>query len=143
MAGLGEAASVIAVIQITTQVFDLCSTYFSKVKESRKDIKLLRDEVTSLQDILTEVGDLDPKPGSTHLPIWRKLNRADGPVQKCKATVIELHEKLEQGQNKSEMKRFGLRALKWPFNSKEVTRIIETIERQKLAFTLVLTADLA
>jgi hypothetical protein len=34
MAGLGKAASIIAVIQISGKVFDLCQTYYLGVKEA-------------------------------------------------------------------------------------------------------------
>jgi hypothetical protein len=142
MAGIGEAASVIAVVQISTQVFDLCRTYYLEVKEARKDIQRLRDEVTSLQDVLTNVADLAEDPGSAKLSILGLLNQQDGPVQQCQKDLLGLVAKLETGQGKDKMKQFGLRALKWPLSSKDVDKVLTTIGRQKATFNLALTGDL-
>jgi hypothetical protein len=41
MDGLSAAASVIAVLQISAQLFDLCRTYYLNVKDARKDTQRL------------------------------------------------------------------------------------------------------
>ena len=141
MEPLSGAASVIAVVQISGRVFDLCRTYYLEVKEARKDIQLLRDEVTSLQDVLTNVADLAEDPDSAKLSILGLLNQPDGPVQQCQKDLAGLALKLETGQGKCKMKQFGLRALKWPFSSKDVEKLLTTIGRHKATFNLALTAD--
>ena len=105
MDGLSAAASVIAVIQISGHVFDLCRTYYFEVRNARKDIQRLRDEVTSLQDVLTNVADLPDSPGSAKLSILG-LNQSDGPLQQCRTELTELATKLEAGQGKDKMKQF-------------------------------------
>jgi ankyrin repeat domain-containing protein 50 len=141
MDGLSGAASVIAVVQISSQVFNLCRTYYLEVKEARKDIKRLRDEVTSLQDTLANVVDLADAPGSAKLSILSLLNQPDGPVQQCRTDLVGLAAKLDSGQGKDRMKKFGLRALEWPFSSKDVDKAITAIGRHKATFHLALTAD--
>ncbi|KAI9853595.1 MAG: hypothetical protein M1813_002050 [Trichoglossum hirsutum] len=141
MDGLSAAAGVIAVIQISGRVFDLCRTYYLEVKEARKDIQRLRDEVTSLQDVLASVKDLADAPGSTKLPILVLLNKPDGPVQQCTTELEGLTAKLELKQGKDRMKQFGLRALKWPFSSRDIDKVIKNIGRHKATFNLALTAD--
>jgi hypothetical protein len=59
MCGLSAAASVIAVVQICGQLFDICRTYSTSVKDVRKDITRLRDEITALESVLTSVADLE------------------------------------------------------------------------------------
>jgi ankyrin repeat domain-containing protein 50 len=135
MDGLGAAASVIAVIQISGKIFDLCWTYYSEVKDARKDIRRLRDEVKSLQDVLTNVAELADAPGSAKLSILR-LNQPDGSIQQCRTELIELARKLETKQGKDKM-----RALKWPFRSKDVDKAIADIERSKATFSLALAVD--
>src|SRR2546421_5212303 len=110
MDGLSAAGSVITVIEISGKVFDLCRKYYLEVKDARKEIRRLRDELTSLQDILTNVVDLADAPGSAKLSILGLLNKPDGPLEQCRAELIELTAKLEQGDDK--MRQFGLRALK-------------------------------
>ena len=141
MDGLSAVASVIAVVQTSGLVFDLCRTYYLQVKDARKDIKLLRDEVTSLQDVLTTVADLAEDPRSAKQPILSLLNQPDGPLKQCQKDLTSLAAKLDPGQGKHTMKQFGLRALKWPFSSKDVERFITIIGRHKATFNLALTAD--
>ena len=141
MDGLSAAASVIAVIQISGRVFDLCRTYYLEVRDAREDIKRLRDEVTTLQDVLTNVADLAEAPGSAKLSILGLLNQPDGPLQQCGTELQVLATKLELGQGKDKMKQFGLRALKWPFSSKDIDKAIKAIGRYKATFGLALTAD--
>lgn len=141
MDGLSAAASVIAVVQISEKVFNLCRMYYLEVKKARKDIKRLRDEVTSLQDVLTNVADLAEDPCSANLSILSLLNQQNGPVQQCQGDLAGLITNLDPGQGKNKMKQFGLRALKWPFNSKDVEKLLTTIGRHKATFNLALTSD--
>jgi hypothetical protein len=141
MDGLSTAAGVIAVIQISGQVFKLCQTYYSEVKEARKDIQRVRNEVMSLEDVLTNVADLAEDPGSAKLSILSLLNQHDGPVEQCREDLVGLVANLEPGQGKNKMKQLGLRALKWPFSRKDVEKLLTTIGRHKATFNLALTAD--
>src|SRR5437773_9495870 len=105
MDGLSAAASVIAVVQISGQVFNLCWTYYSNVKDARNDIRRLRIEVTSLQVVLTKVAELADTPGSAKLSILNLLNQSDGPIQQCQTELVGLVAKLDPGQGKD--KQFG------------------------------------
>ena len=140
MDGLSAAASAIAVVQISGQVFGLCWEYYSEVKNAREDIKRLRDEVKSLQDVVTKVADLVDAPGAK-LSVVDLLCQPDGPVQQCPKELTELMKKLKPGLEKNKMKKFGLRALKWPFISNDVDKAITAIGRYKVTFNLALTAD--
>jgi hypothetical protein len=141
MDGISAAASAIAVVQISMQAFDLCRIYYLEAKEARNDIQRLRDEVTSLQDVLTNVADLAEDPSSAELLILNQLNQQDGPVQQCQRDLLGLVAKLETGRGKNQMKQFGLRALKWPFSNKDIEKLLMTIGRHKATFNLALTAD--
>jgi hypothetical protein len=138
---LSSAASVIAVLQISGQVFSLCREYYMAVKDARKDIQRLRDEVTSLEVVLTNVWELAEDPGSGKVSALGLLSQQDGPMQQCKKYLKELVEKLEHNQGDGNMKRSGVRALKWPFSSKECEKILTTLGRHRAIFNLALTAD--
>ena len=47
----------------------------------------------------------------------------------------------ELGEGESKMKRFGLRALKWPFLSKDIEKRLEVINDYKATFTLALSSN--
>lgn len=136
MDGLSAAASVLAVIEISAKLVALCRDCFSEVKEAKKDIQRFRKEVTTLENILIDLRDLVDTPDRTKLPIL------DTSLKQCQSTLEELVRKLEKAAGKDKMmKQFGWRAFKWPFNSNDVQKAIETIERHKNTFNLALTVD--
>jgi len=135
---LSTTASVIAIIQ---QVFDLCQKYYTGVKDTRKDIQPLRNEAVSLQDILTSVADLADEPRAANLATLNLLNQAGGPLQQCKDDLTSLVAKLDPGDGATSVRRAGLRAFKWPFNSKEVDKAVDGIERYKTVLALALNTD--
>lgn len=136
MDGLSAAASVLAVIEISAKLVALCRDCFSEVKEAKKDIQRFRKEVTTLENILIDLRDLVDTPDCTKLPIL------DTSLKQCQSTLEELVRKLEKAAGKDKMmKQFGWRAFKWPFNSNDVQKAIETIERHKNTFNLALTVD--
>ena len=149
MDGVSAAASVIAALQISGQVYSLCRTYFLGVKEARRDIQRLQEELSSLDKVLSKVVDLadvpNPneldQPNPNELEIFDLLNQAEGPVQQCQAQLTDIIARLTPGQGKEKMKHFGLRALKWPFSSKEVDSCLLILGRHKATFELALTAD--
>jgi ankyrin repeat domain-containing protein 50 len=141
MDGLSVAASVIAVIQISSQILDLCRTYYINVKDARRNIERVRTEITSLQDVLTNVIDLTGDPNSSSLRTLNILNQEDGLIQQCQLELADLAAKLEPREDKSRMRQFGLRALKWPLTTQEVDKLLVTIGRHKASLTLALTTD--
>ena len=141
MDGISGAASVIAVIDISAKIFELCQTYVSAVKEARKDIQRLRDAVTSLQDVMTDVRDLAEDPSSSIRSVFSHLSQHNGPVQQCERDLRRLMAQLEIGEGENKMRQFGLRALKWPFSSKDIDKRLQVINDHKSTFTLALTSD--
>ncbi|KAH7378939.1 hypothetical protein BKA64DRAFT_241751 [Cadophora sp. MPI-SDFR-AT-0126] len=81
MDGLSGAASVIAVIDISAKIFELCQIYFAEVKEARKDIQRLRVGVISLQDVMHDMKDLAEEPSLFRRSVFSCLTQYNGPVQ--------------------------------------------------------------
>src|SRR5213592_2518971 len=116
MDGISAAASIITLVQISGQIINLCRTYYSEVRDASTDIQRLREEITALQNVLTKVADLANTSDSAKLSTLDLLNQPDGPAQQCLTQLITLAAKINPGERKDAMKRFGLRALKWPFS---------------------------
>jgi hypothetical protein len=95
----------------------------------------------SLQDVLTNVADLAEDLGTAKQSILSLLNQQDGPVQQCQKDLTGLIAKLEPGQAKNKIKQFGLRALKWPFTSKDIEKLLVITGRYKATFNLASTTD--
>src|SRR5579862_897159 len=120
MAGIGEAASVIAVIQISQQVLSLCWKYYSGAKGARTDMGRLCDEVTALSRVLERVQELMlDGPKAARLPASSALV---GQIEQCSLELKDLINRLDPGQGRKAMNRLGLRALKWPFTVEDVDK---------------------
>src|SRR5271168_928938 len=124
MAGIGEAASIIAVVQITAQIGQLCGGYLSEVKDARKDIERLHSKILMLHDVLEK--SVKIVEGSTaRLPVSKSVLES---LKRCEGDLENLKKKLDPGKRQKAMKRIGLRALKWPFTKNEVDKIVEMLE---------------
>lgn len=135
MEPLSGVASVIAVVEISARLLNLCQKYCSAVKEARKDIQHFRNEVIALHDVLMNVQDLvDSSDGA-------QLSILDMPLKQCLSTLEELLTKLDPGEDENTMKQFGRRAWKWPFSSNDIKKAIAAIDRHKNTFNLALNAD--
>jgi hypothetical protein len=104
MDGISAAASVAAVIEISGRTFDLCRTYYSEVKNAREDIRRLRDQVISLQNVSTNVKDLADAPGSAKLSILDLLNQPNSLIQQCQTELKGLATKLDTEQEKNNLR---------------------------------------
>ncbi|KAL7789091.1 ankyrin repeat-containing domain protein [Trichoderma ceciliae] len=141
MDGLSAAASVIAVIQICGSLLDVCRTYYTGVRDARKDITRLRNGINRLEDVLTSITDLADADDSARLAMLQSLVKPNSALTHCRNDLSDLLEKLKCSQDHEGMRRFGWRALTWPLKSKDVDKALADIERHKSLFTLALTAD--
>ena len=130
MDGLSAAASVIAVIQISESVASLCSQYFTAVKNAKPDIERLQGELSSLKTVLENARRLLEDPSGPRLKTSQLLrDTLNDCSSQLKDLEIKLEEKLNTGKKGKVMSRFGLRALKWPFESKDVDGLIQTLKQ--------------
>jgi hypothetical protein len=90
--------------------------------------------------LLARVADLASESKAHELPALAEVLAPGGPLQTCGTVMQELLDKLNVGKG-TEMKRFGLRALKWPFKSEDVDQTLVVLERCKSSFNLALATD--
>lgn len=141
MSGIGEAASVIAVIGLAEKVIKHSREYYREVKDARKDIQRLRDEVTTLQDVLTNIADLADSSDPADLSTLHLVHGKDGLLQQSRTCLENLVSRLDPGHGKTLMKPFGMRALKWPLSSKDIQKYVAAIHEERMTFNLALTGD--
>ncbi|KAF1828738.1 hypothetical protein BDW02DRAFT_206603 [Decorospora gaudefroyi] len=122
MAGLGEVASVIAVLQLSGKVVD----YVGKVRDASEDRKRLRDEIRACKRILQEIKDDsdDFEEGDAWADTLKTLERLDGPLPRLQSTLAQVETRLRK---ESTLKS----SLRWPFQERDVRKMIEAIEREK------------
>lgn len=138
MEGLGAAASIIAVVDLSVKVVTLCSQYSAAVSGAREDISRVSAQVSGLRTTLEHAAKLidaeqqqshnTPAGGGHrhHLATSRDLLDQ---VQRCRAELQKLEAKLRPSGSRKVMGKFGLRALKWPFGQREVLDIVASLER--------------
>jgi hypothetical protein len=142
MEGLGAAASVVAVVELAAKVGSLCLDYCSAVKSARADIERLRQHTDSLKTTVEGAHKLLQGPHGARLETSQNLREAlDNTRSQLGDIATKLEEKLHKGRRAKMMKRVGLRALGWPFESKEVDKIIANLQRDQDSFSAALQID--
>lgn len=100
MDGISAAANVIAVIQLTGNILKLCGGYIKEVKDARKDIVSLQQEVAGLREVLEKLSDflygIYGRKLSTHQAL------VDGTAN-CLLTLKDLEGKIDPGSGKKAM----------------------------------------
>jgi flagellar motility protein MotE (MotC chaperone) len=131
---LSATASIITVIQLSSDIVK----YIIGTTGATKDRRKIRDEILACENILLQLQDsADDEEGSKWSEEIKALEGLNTPLYRLRTLFEQVKKKLEhkRGLNKA------LSALKWPFDEKEVERLIDAIQREKLLLQLVLTND--
>ncbi|KAJ6026350.1 NACHT and WD40 domain protein [Penicillium canescens] len=138
MEGISAAASVIGIIQLAGSIVKICGGYLQEVKHARDDIIALKRTVADLESTVEKIREyLEGRDGTT-LTISSSLVRS---IANCLSDLGSLKKSVDPGKGKDFMRRFGIRAFKWPLNRTEVDRLIQNLERCKSSFTLSLQVN--
>ncbi|EXK25312.1 hypothetical protein FOMG_18009 [Fusarium oxysporum f. sp. melonis 26406] len=135
---LGVASSVIAVVDLSAKVFSLCLQYSREVKNAKDDIKRLYKEIAAFQDTTEKLKALLEAPHGKELKTSQQLVSA---IKDGHSTLGKVEQRLRPSTGRKAMSRFGMRALKWPFESKDVEGTIQNLERCRGNISLALNID--
>jgi hypothetical protein len=138
MAGLSGAASVIAVIDMSAKITSLCFQYSIAIRDAKKDIERVQRKVGDITRVLEKAKELLDGRDKARLPATHTLFAS---LKECLQELEDLKTELEPGKTRKAMTRFGVRALKWPFTSKQVEKIVSRLEGYEQTFTLVYQVD--
>jgi hypothetical protein len=138
MDGLSAAASITAIIDISAKVASLCFQYSVAVKDAKKDIERLGRTVTNVKNVLEEVKQLLDRDDKTRLLTTHKLSDS---LKECSQQLQAMKTQLKLGKIQKAMGRIGLRALTWPFTSKQIEKNITSLEQYQQTFSLALQID--
>jgi hypothetical protein len=137
MEGLGVAASVIAVVQITQSLGVLLRDLYRDVRDARAEIEQLYDSIVAFEIIAKGLDDL-MKRRSNMVMNPALLEDPQGPLNQALSELKVVKEKLEVQtvDGRFEKMRFSVeqsvkRSLKWPFKKGEVMTIVERVKNYK------------
>jgi hypothetical protein len=138
MDGLSAAASVIAVVDMSAKITSLCFQYLIAAKDAKNDIERLQRKVAEIWGILEKIKQLLDGRDKARLSTTSEL--ADS-LKECFRELEGLKALLEPGNTHKAMRPLGVRALKWPFTSKQVEKMVVSLEKYQQTFSLALQVD--
>jgi hypothetical protein len=141
MEGLGAAASVLAVVDMSAKVASLLFQYTQGVRHAKADIERLRSEVASLNSAWEKVQKLLSGPNSAKLVTLQQF------ASTLETALKESCSQLEQLKQRLEPKTRhftwlpGRSALKWPLEKKDVGAAVEALSKCTDLISLNLLVD--
>ncbi|KAL5598673.1 uncharacterized protein BROUX77_006507 [Berkeleyomyces rouxiae] len=126
MEAVGVAANLIAVIDLSMKVGNLCLKYAREVKNASSEIERLREETTNLKRVTDQALDLLKTPGLEELGETSSLNEV---LRQSRTQLVELTHKFGSEDSRSRPRRLRFHALKWPFNREEIEEYIKNLHR--------------
>ncbi|RYP64313.1 hypothetical protein DL771_008815 [Monosporascus sp. 5C6A] len=129
---LSTTAGIIAVIQLSSEALGFIGTATGATQERKR----LREEIRACDNILQQLKDEanDSEEGEAWLKI-KAFDEPDAPLGRLSIALNVVKTKLEPKDGRKKILTF----LKWPFEGKEVKKIIGAIEREKSLLALALT----
>jgi len=134
----GVAASALAIVELSAKIISQCLQYSRDVRHAKNDIARVEKEVTNLSTVMKRLHDLLDSPHGIRLQTFQEVRDA---LEDGRSQLGSLHDKLIPGKGRQAMRQFGLRALKWPFDSKEVEKILQELARCMQPVTTALQID--
>ncbi|RHZ61915.1 mitochondrial 37S ribosomal protein uS2m [Aspergillus thermomutatus] len=128
MEPLSGAASVIAVIQLTGAIAQICGSYIRKVEEARQDILHLQEEVDALSQVLNSLNKLLNSTNSTKLVASQEL--IDN-IAKCSSTLTALKEN-RSGNSTETDEEMGAPSIQMAFKTRSANLINQKIDLGRL-----------
>lgn len=134
---LSIAASLAGLVSLTSRVSRTIGSYCKSVKDARKDVQETAQELVSMYDVLHQLdGLLRSQQLKTKIDSNSVLAKA---IAVCGNNVERLSSKVQR------LELDGLarvwEKLKWPFNEKEMQKILATLRKCAATFQFSLTIE--
>ncbi|KAH9237198.1 hypothetical protein K456DRAFT_1504559 [Colletotrichum gloeosporioides 23] len=138
---LGIAGTVLAIVELSAKIGSHCVEYYKAVKNAGDDITRVMEEVNSLRAIANNALELLKGPRGAELKASGQLVTT---VRRAEDLLKQLEFKLRPSTAREVFSRMRiLRALKWPFKSKEIEDVVKDIEQCTRTLSIGLQLDIA
>lgn len=131
-----DPGTAIAISSLCAKVVSIIGKYYLDVQDAKRNVELLAHEVETFGHVVREIAELSD--ANPRLPVSTSLRSA---INQALSDAQALHDKLDPGKTSKAMKRWGIRALTWPFTKKEVEEWVARFQRLTAMFNLPLTTD--
>ncbi|CAG8280574.1 unnamed protein product, partial [Penicillium salamii] len=108
------------------------------VKSAKQDIQRFQEKIAALSQVLHSLDELIR--GSDGNKLTASQDLVDN-IAKCSSALTNLKERINPETTQKQMRKWGLRALKWPLARSEVDFAIMELESYKTTFALSLQVD--
>ncbi len=139
---LSITASLIAVIQVTTSIVQICYDYRSGVVSASREVIQISDQLNALTEVLEALLRLVESSKSDDLKRFctvQDLAKDGGTLQACLREMERLKGKLEPETGWRKLRS----SLVWPLKEGEMIKALEALERFKSTLQLALSTDQA
>lgn len=140
MAELGVTASVIAVIQLTSQIVSLLGQYGNTVKNARDDISRLHNQLHCVAEISKAAQQLLKEQNNERLKTSHKLHV---PFRDIQAQLQILERELNRSVTRTAIGRIRLYAFTWPFKAGKIKKLTRDLEKCTQDISIALQIDQA
>ncbi|MCJ1467401.1 hypothetical protein MMC07_006025 [Pseudocyphellaria aurata] len=124
---------------MSAKILSVAATYTAQVKSAKEDIARFCVELEAFVKVLRSLEALaHNKPQANRLATIKSLSES---FQQCRLDLEHIQEKLKPSKGRETMSRYGFRALKWPYESRELYDLIGTLERYKSTFSAAMNTD--
>lgn len=136
MEPLSAAASIVTLLALSSEVIK----YIGAASGGKEDRRRLRNEIRDCERFLQQLKDEcdDSEEGDKWLETMEALNAPDAPLYRLHVTLNAINTKLK---SKEGFRKKAVAALKWPFQEKEIEKILAMLENQKSLLQLALTNE--
>ncbi|KAI9367739.1 hypothetical protein BJX61DRAFT_527104 [Aspergillus egyptiacus] len=131
------AASVIAVVQLSTSIVTACNKYLNSVRHAAEEIRDLREGVEAYLATIQKLRELTASTNRDRLVDLGSLNDL---IEKSETALREIETRLN-GKSSNPMRRWGWRAMKWPFTKDEVNDTLKRLGQWRDTLSTALLAD--
>ncbi|KAJ5796214.1 uncharacterized protein N7518_004754 [Penicillium psychrosexuale] len=135
---LSGAASVIALVQVTGTIVQICGKYINNVKNATQDIQRFQEKIVALAQVLQSLDKVTRGSNGNKLTTTQDLVDT---IAKCSSALARLKDKIDPETTQRGMRKWGLRAFRWPLARSELDDAIMELEWYKTTFALSLQVD--
>ena len=148
--GIGLAASVIAVLQITNSIISICYDYKAVAQGASWELPQIRTELDNLRTVLQTLEPLakqaelaNPATG-TRVSTLALLCGTEGVLENCLRELKRLDEKLKSpswSDGFGPKRKAVIQVLRWPLKEADTKKALRAIGRYKDILAIAIAAD--